>query len=154
MSEKEWFQKDFHNLTLVNQAVDRRQSKIALSVDRAVDRHAQSAFVHFGRPGGWSTARALLSVGSGRSPRSTDREFSSLVGNNGRPTDRPLSPTFRNSTVGGRPADQQTEEFSSEFFPTAIFCFDFFLGLFPTTLLFSTPINSGTMRQLNNFSQY
>jgi len=106
----------------------------------------QSACVHFGRPGGRPPAKALLSIGSGRPARSTDREFHSLVGNNGRPSDRPLFLTVRNPTVGSRPA----EEFSAVIFPNGYIQFCLFLGLFPAALLgfllmFLSPINSGTV---------
>jgi len=120
----------------------------------STDMH-QSAFVNFGRPGGRPTARALLPVGYSRPARSTDREFNSLVGNNGRPSDRPLSQIVRNTTIGGRPAGQPTKGFSSVIFSNGYILFCLFLGLFPTTLLcfllmFSSPLNSGIMEKLNN----
>ena len=87
--------------------------------------------------------------------RSTDRELCSLVGKNGRPVGRPLSPTVKNPTVGGRPAGRPTEEFSFVFFSNDYILFCLFLGLFPTALLgfllmFSSPINSGNVENLKN----
>ena len=101
MVSKRFSKLDFGPLS-VDRATDCRQSKIVLSVDRAVDRYAskclyalrsteqstdmhQSVFVHFGRPGGLLTARALLSIGPGR------------------PTES-LTLWLGTSTVGGRPA--------------------------------------------------
>ena len=101
------------------------------------------------------TARALLSVGSGQPARSINREFDFLVGNNDRPSGRPLSPIVRNLTVGSRPGGRPTEEFSAVIFPNNYILFCLFLGLFPMDLLnflliFSFPINSGTVKKLNN----
>ena len=115
MSKKEWFQKDFHTLLLVHcRSTDRstvgRTKLLCRSIERSTDMH-QSALVHFGRPGGRPTARSLLSVGSDRPPRLTDRELCSLVRNNGRPTGRPLSPMVENLTVGGRPAGRRQKDY-------------------------------------------
>ena len=139
-----------------------RAKLLRRSTARSTDMH-QSAFVHFGRPGGRPTAWVLLSVGSGRPSRSTYRELFSLIGNNGRFTSQPLSPTVENLTVSGRPSGLPTEGFPSDFFPMAIFYLvHFFLGLFPMTLLgfllmFSSPINNGTVENhlisLNKFYQ-
>ena len=87
------------------------------------------------------------SLGLGR-VRSTDRELGSLVGNNGRSTGRLLSPTIENPTVGDRSTDRKI---FFCIFPNDYTLFCLFLGLFPMTLLgllliFSSPINSGTIK--------
>jgi len=151
LSEKDWFQKDFYILPLaLSRSTDRstvgRAKLLCRSIERSTNMH-QSAFVHFGRPGGRPIARALLLVGSGRPPRSTDREFSSLVRNNGRPTG--LSTAIPN----GRRSIGRRIFFC--IFPNGYILFCLFLGLFPTTLLslllvFSSPINSGTIKKSSN----
>ena len=149
--EKDWFRKDIQIKTLAYcRSTVGKAKLLCRSIERSTDMH-QSASVHFGRPSGIPSARALLSVGFGRPPGRPIESFHSLVGNLGRSSGRPLFPTVRNSAVGGRP----TAEFSTELDSNGQFLICLFLGLIPTTLwyflpLFLSYINSGTMKQLNN----
>ena len=116
------------SITYLLPIVGRPQAEQICYVSRSIGRSTcpQSTFEHFGRPGDRPTARALLSMGSGRPPQLTDKEFSSLVGNSG----RPLSPMVENPTVGGRPAGRLTEDFSSVFFPNGYILFCLFWVFF------------------------
>ena len=137
----------------VDRTVDRWQSWIALSVDRAVDRHAPLCMCAHR-----STDRSTESNYSalfflGRPDRSTDRETHSLFGTL---VDRLGRPPSQRSKIRPLAIDRPGRPIAVRNFwqfPTAIFSDWFCVGFPPMTLLtlvsqFSSPINRGSVLQL------
>ena len=148
--------KDFNILPLaLSRSTDRSivgRAKLLWSNDMH-----QSAFVHFGRPGGRPIAKALLSVAP--VDRQVDRHRVLLSGWEQRLTDRSTAILNGQKSDRWRSTDRSTDRrIFFWIFSNGYILFCLFLGLFPTTLLsflliFSSPINVGLWKNSNKISK-